>query len=380
MSTSIKTQSLARKLLLKISESISQENYEDSLDKLNKLYNKLSSKPESFTEVDEEEVKKLERDIASFTKNAVNWKDPNSIKAAFDKAHINLADYGFTVDKVKQYRDEKIEKYTDLAEIYARRIYDYLPPVLDLDELKSVAKAKLTELVSAYYGNPVLFARHYSKSTEDVKIGPFILKGSKDKNPLISPNDGRMTKAIKGAVLDYVRSTDTLTPHYRKKVNEIKSFVTKFMNENNRKPSIEEIHNETKIETELLKQYLNLMNLKSVAFDDSIQTMRGDNEGWKFKDGMGGFDPDNPELVVLRADILDKAARQVAQLNVLDKTILELFIYEGLSEEEITSLLQISDSQVSSSVNKSIEILTPKLKELFTDYNDNTTFIIEGVK
>mgnify|MGYP002062777959 CR=1 FL=1 len=181
---------------------------------------------------------------------------------------------------------------------------------------------------------------------------------------------------VKGAAYDALRKTDVLSQADRKFVKEIVNFSNKIKDTENREPSIEEIGKFMKWDKEKVKQYLFLASLHDTTFDSSIDMLRGDDYSSKFKVGTGGLnDPENPELLIIKSDMMEKAKTEINKLPDDERNTIELYVYELMSFKEISLLTGKSVDEVIKDSKSAIEKITPKLKKL---YGSDMVFVLDG--
>lgn len=171
-----------------------------------------------------------------------------------------------------------------------------------------------------------------------------LLEGLNKYNPSLKvPLASFINFRIRGSILDEIRSLDSFSKEYRKKIEDVKKAYRELKNEGH-EPTDEEIAKRIDISEEELQRIYQSIHASNLVFiDDYWETEGGDKLSLVniISDSTDVF-----EEVRLR-ELREKLAEAIEKLSKQEKIILSLYYYEDMNMREIARILDLSLSRVS---------------------------------
>lgn len=204
---------------------------------------------------------------------------------------------------LKYEQDELALQYLPALRAMAFRLKERLPASVDVNDLISIATEELIKL-----------ARRYDK----------------EQNTNFW---GYAKKRVNGAMLDYLRSLDTMSRQNRKIIKDIQIIVDEYINEFDEEPSDEFIAQKLEIEVEKIKEARLSYHIDTLMpLDNRISEYANDDES-----------------VIEKLDkeiMLEKITSYLEKLDKREQMIIQLYFFEELSLKEISEILNISQSRI----------------------------------
>ena len=217
-------------------------------------------------------------------------------------------------ETIKAYRDNLAIDYMPAVKAMAAKLKERLPSSVDFNDLVSIGFEELVKL-----------AKRYDSSINDNFWG-------------------YAQKRIYGAMLDFLRSLDTVSRGDRKLIKEINSVIQRFLNNHGYEPSDEEIAAVLEVEVE---------KVKKARYADEIYSVM------PIEDQLNYYD--NIEKRVEEEELIEKIKKILENLNEKEQLIIQLYYFEELSLKEISEILGVTESRISQIHKK---VLTKLRKEL----------------
>jgi len=217
-------------------------------------------------------------------------------------------------ETIKAYRDNLAIDYMPAVKAMAAKLKERLPSSVDFNDLVSIGFEELVKL-----------AKRYDSSINDNFWG-------------------YAQKRIYGAMLDFLRSLDTVSRGDRKLIKEINTVIQRFLNHHGYEPSDEEIATILDVEVEKVK--------KARYADDIYSVM-------PIEDQLNYYD--NIEKKVEEEELIEKIKEILETLNEKEQLIIQLYYFEELSLKEISEILGVTESRISQIHKK---VLTKLREEL----------------
>lgn len=317
------------------------------------------------------------KDILNFLQsNEGKTKEPredgafgSDLKATLFKGGVDLDALGLTVSDLKKLRDDKMIKYNDLVRNNTKLLFPKLPKDIATEQILDEASLILLTEITKYYTTPELFKEFFKekmggKPYNDLHIGPMILRGLGSAK---IGNDGRILKRVKGGVFDLLRSNDILSPADRSAVNHMRKFIDNYKDKNKGiAPTEQQLADDLDLPLETVKKYLFLSSVRDTVYDDAIDSMRGHDFAKQTKSGTGSLDGDNPELIIIKADLLSKANKVMASVcTPEERHVMELSVFCGFNPDVVAKLMGKDASDVDDLSASAVKKLTPELKRLY---------------
>jgi len=217
-------------------------------------------------------------------------------------------------ENLKTYQEHLAVDYMPAVKAMAARLKERLPSSVDFNDLVSIGFEELVKLSKRY-------------------------------DPSINDNFwGYAQKRIYGAMLDFLRSLDTVSRGDRKLIKEIDKVIEKYNSKFNSEPSDEEIAQILGVDVEKVK--------KARAADD-IYTVMPIEEQMKYYDDVS-VKIEEEELIETIMDLLKEFGEK-------EQLIIQLYYFEELSLKEISEILGVTESRVSQIHKKVIKKLRERL-------------------
>jgi RNA polymerase sigma factor for flagellar operon FliA len=217
-------------------------------------------------------------------------------------------------DSVKAYRDSLAVDYMPAVKAMAAKLKERLPSSVDFNDLVSIGFEELVKLAKRYD---------------------------------VSKNDnfwGYAQKRIYGAMLDFLRSLDTVSRGDRKLIKEIDKIIENYLTEYGYEPSDEELADILKIDVEKVKKARTAGDIYSVMpIEDQLQYF--DNVSKKVEE---------EELIEIIKNVLKKFSEK-------EQLVIQLYYFEELSLKEISEILGVTESRVSQIHKKVIKKIREEL-------------------
>ncbi|SFU31088.1 RNA polymerase, sigma 28 subunit, SigD/FliA/WhiG [Clostridium sp. DSM 8431] len=167
---------------------------------------------------------------------------------------------------------------------------------------------------------------------------------------------------IKGSIIDEIRKNRPISKGAMDKLNRYNEAIENLQKKLFREPSTDEIAeymNLTKSEIGEIENYINYISV--VSLEDVI-----------FSDGedmtvMGIIEDKNspsPEQCYEKEEEVEILAKAIESLKDKDRTVLNLYYYEGLTLKEIGKVLNVSESRVCQLHSRAIRKLREKMKAM----------------
>ncbi len=215
---------------------------------------------------------------------------------------------------LKTYKDTLVIDYMPAVKAMAYRLKERLPGSVDFNDLVSVGYEELVKLSHRY-------------------------------DPKKNDNFwGYAQKRIYGAMLDFLRSLDTLTRGNRQLVKRIDQTIQDYMTKNDYEPS-----------DEYLSEVLNtdIKKIKKARAADEIYSVMPIEDQLNFYDDIS--------KKIEEEELIDVIKKVLNTLNEKERLIIQLYYFEELSLKEIADILDVSESRISQIHKKTIKKIRKKL-------------------
>lgn len=167
---------------------------------------------------------------------------------------------------------------------------------------------------------------------------------------------------IKGAIIDEIRKCRPISKGAMDKLNSYNEAIEAFQKEHLREPDINEIAKSMDLsisdvsEIENYINYISVISLENVIFSDGEDITV-----------MGIIEDKNspsPEQSYEKEEEIETLSKAIDSLKEKDKTVLNLYYYEGLTLKEIGTILSVSESRVCQLHSRAIRNLREKMKKM----------------
>ncbi len=217
-------------------------------------------------------------------------------------------------------RNKLVMENLSLVKFQARRLEDLLPDFISREDLESYGIIGLMQAIDRF------------DSDRGIKFSTFA------------------SKRIKGAMLDHLRKLDWLPHSMRKEAREVMKAREKLKSSLEREPNIEELAEATSLKKERIK--------KVNRYLDSAQWLSLDTE---YEDAtLYDFISSGEESPLNRLEKSQKhelLSEAVEKLDNKEQIVVSLYYYEGLTQQEIAKVMELSPSRISQLHQKAIQRL-----------------------
>ena len=219
-----------------------------------------------------------------------------NIKAPNVKAQGAYGEY------LKNSQDELALQYLPAVKAMAFRLKERLPSSIDMNDLVSIGTEELIKL-----------ARRYD----------------------VNKNDsfwGYAKTRVNGAMLDYLRSLDVLSRSSRKLIKAIEIEISKYFNEHEEEPSDEYLAKILNEDVEKIAQAKLAVDIYSVmSLDDQFNVLE-DSDMMQYCE---------------QKQLVESIYKVLSKLPEREQLIIQLYYLEELSLNEISEILDITESRIS---------------------------------
>ncbi len=205
-------------------------------------------------------------------------------------------------ENLKFTQDDLAVKFLPAVKALAFKLKERLPSSVDVSDLISIGTEELVKL-----------ARKYDEAQNDSFWG-------------------YARKRVYGAMLDYLRSLDTVSRSDRKLIKDVDKIVSKQFGESGEEPSDEEVASQLGVDIGKVREARSSIGVFNVfPLGDQLQV-------YKDSDTLEGLEEE--ELVKKVRGVLDTFSER-------EQTVIQLYYFEELKLEEISEILGITTSRIS---------------------------------
>jgi RNA polymerase sigma factor for flagellar operon FliA len=215
---------------------------------------------------------------------------------------------------LKEYRDSLAVDYIPAVKAMAARLKERLPSSIDFNDLVSIGLEELVKLSKRY-------------------------------DPKQNDNFwGYAQKRVYGAMLDFLRSLDTISRADRKLVKEIDKIIEEYMATYGIAPS-----------DEYLSEVLNedIEKIKKAKTAGEIYNVM------PIEEQLNYFE--NVSKKVEMEELIDIIKKVLKEMNEKEQLVIQLYYFEELSLKEISEILNVSESRISQIHSNAIRKIRKKL-------------------
>jgi RNA polymerase sigma factor for flagellar operon FliA len=218
------------------------------------------------------------------------------------------------VEAVNNYQENLAIDYMPAVKAMAKRLKERLPSSVDFNDLVSIGFEELVKLSKRY-------------------------------DPKLNNNFwGYAQKRIYGAMLDFLRSLDTVSRGDRKLIKEIDKIVEKYVSKFDTEPSDEEIAQILGVDVE---------KVKKARTADEIYTVMPIEDQMKYYDDVS--------VKIEEEELIEQIMNVLKEFSEKEQLIIQLYYFEELSLKEISEILGVTESRVSQIHKKVIKKLRERL-------------------
>ena len=218
------------------------------------------------------------------------------------------------VEAVNNYQENLAIDYMPAVKAMAKRLKERLPSSVDFNDLVSIGFEELVKLSKRY-------------------------------DPKLNNNFwGYAQKRIYGAMLDFLRSLDTVSRGDRKLIKEIDKIVEKYVSKFDTEPSDEEIAQILGVDVE---------KVKKARTADEIYTVMPIEDQMKYYDDVS--------IKIEEEELIEQIMNVLKEFSEKEQLIIQLYYFEELSLKEISEILGVTESRVSQIHKKVIKKLRERL-------------------
>ncbi len=219
-------------------------------------------------------------------------------------------------ETLKAYRESLAIDYMPAVKAMAARLKERLPSSVDFNDLVSIGYEELVKL-----------AKRYDSSINDNFWG-------------------YAQKRINGAMLDFLRSLDTVSRGDRKLIKEIDKIIERYMANHGYEPDDEEIAAILDVDVSKVRKARQSSEIYSVM---------------PIEDQLNYFDDVSKK--VEQEELIEKIEEILEELGEKEQLIIQLYYFEEMSLKEISEILGITESRVSQIHKNVIKKLRERLKD-----------------
>jgi len=212
-------------------------------------------------------------------------------------------------------RESLILQYAPLVKHVAGRLSISLPPVLDMEDILSSGMVGLIRAVE-----------HYDPG-----------RGV--------PFENYAATCIRGAILDQLRSLDTLSRSVRQKSREIENAMSTLQMRLERLPTDDEVAEQLGLDLDSYRRWLSELGLSTVSLDSALSS-DGEGDVSTLLSTLEDANSPNPASLTERRSLLDALAEAITALSEREKLLLSLYYKEELTMREISEVMGVSESRV----------------------------------
>lgn len=231
-----------------------------------------------------------------------------------------------------KYREQIIEEYLPLVKYLASRISLGKTSLMEFDDLVSYGVIGLMDAISKF------------DESKGIKFSSYA------------------SIRIKGAIIDEIRKNRPISKGAMDKLNRYNQVIEKLQNELFREPTNEEIAKElgmTLLEVGEVENYINYISVVSLE-----EVIFSDDEDMNIMGTIEDKNSPSPEEKFVNSEKVEILSRAIEELNQKDRTVLNLYYYEGLTLKQIGNVLSVSESRVCQLHSRAIRNLREKMKSL----------------
>ncbi len=209
---------------------------------------------------------------------------------------------------LKYSQDELALRYLPAVKAMAYRLKERLPSSVDFADLISIGTEELIKI-----------ARRYDSSINDSFWGFAKIR-------------------VNGAMLDYLRNLDIVSRASRKLIKAIDSEVSRYFSEHNEEPS-----------DDYLAKVLNedIEKIKEAKIASDIYTLVPIDEQYNAIEG------DSVTLRVEKEELIERIEKILSRFSEREQMVIQLYYFEELNLNEISKILNITESRISQ-INKEV--------------------------
>jgi len=237
-----------------------------------------------------------------------------------------------TTPEDMRYKKQIIEEYLPLVKYIASRISIGKNQLMDFEDLVSYGVIGLIDAISKF------------DDSKGIKFSTYA------------------SIRVKGAIIDEIRKNRPISKGAMDKLNKFNMAVEKLQKELFREPSNEEIARElnmTLLEVGEVENYINYISV--VSLEDVIFS---EDEDMNVMGTIEDKNSPSPEEKFVNSEKVEVLAQAIADLNDKDRTVLNLYYYEGLTLKQIGEILSVSESRVCQLHSRAIRNLKDNMKKL----------------
>jgi len=218
------------------------------------------------------------------------------------------------VEQMESYKENLAIDYMPAVKAMAKRLKERLPSSVDFNDLVSIGFEELVKLAKRY-------------------------------DPKLNNNFwGYAQKRIYGAMLDFLRTLDTVSRGDRKLIKEIDKVIEKYTSKFNTEPSDEEIAQILGVDVE---------KVKKARTADEIYTVMPIEDQMKYYDDVS--------VKIEEEELIEQIMNVLKEFSEKEQLIIQLYYFEELSLKEISEILGVTESRVSQIHKKVIKKLRERL-------------------
>jgi RNA polymerase sigma factor for flagellar operon FliA len=164
---------------------------------------------------------------------------------------------------------------------------------------------------------------------------------------------------IKGAIIDEIRKCRPISKGAMDKLNRYNEAVEELQRKLLREPSIEEVSKYMNLSINEIGEIENYINYISVVSLEDI--IFSDGEDMTIMGVIEDKNSPSPEQSYEKEEEVEILSRAIEELKDKDRTVLNLYYYEGLTLKEIGTVLNVSESRVCQLHSRAIRKLREKM-------------------
>lgn len=226
-------------------------------------------------------------------------------------------------------REELILQHLSQVRLIARQVGGRLPISVSIEDLESAGTLGLIAAVDHFDPNQRVKLRTYAEYK------------------------------IRGAILDSLRTMDWAPRVQRRRSRQIEAVIDKLTQRLNRAPSQEEIAAELGLTISSYQEWLSAARNLTVG---SLEALPGNEEGQQLLRYIAELNDRSPSQIVEQSELEHLLAVTIEALPELEKTVLQLYYFEDLTQKEIGRIVNLHESRVSQIKTQAILRLRSVLK------------------